>query len=882
VEAQLYQPAALAADAQGNLYIADAGNYRVRKVAPDGTISTVAGSGVRGDDGDGGPASQGRLMHPSGLAVDSHGAIYVADAEAHRVRRVSSDGTIATIAGTGLRGFSGDGGPATAAQLNRPVRVAVDAAGRVYIADEQNYRIRRVEPDGTIRTVAGKGRVDRFFNEHRGDGGPATEAAFQSVLDLALDPAGVLYVSDPYDGRIRRIGADGLIQTVVGPVNGRSIPDDGVPALAVDTYIASFSVDSNGTIYFTSPPYFGAMTLWRVGPEQVLDRVPSDVNLLGPVHVSPSGKIYQITWSDSVWTISDGKAALFAGGNTAGYSGDGGPATSAAMWFPFGLAFDAGGNLLIADHFNSRVRKVSADGIIDSIAGSGVQPYPHTAIGDGGPATAAALYAPRWLAADHDGNLYIGDGYGHRIRKVDRDGIISTFAGNGDFGITGNLPSMTEPFPATSMPIDINGLAVDSSGTVYLSDASRKYSAGHGISSGIYRITPDGMMSWFIPLLSSYPDGSELGQLFINGSDQVFALRPGGTSVERISSDGLSVESIARSGDYAALPRAFTFDAGGNLYLVGLKSPIRKISPDGVVTTVFGGPGRNATSVDGPAFQHAPTGVSAMIADAEGNLYFSDHWRSRIRMIPNASTCEGAVYPLAANRGIVNAASYNGSPIAPGEIVTIFGVNLGPETPEYARLGPDGRLTTDLGGVRVLVDGIPAPLIYVSAGQVSAIVPYEVAGRGDADIAVEFHGFPGESSTYLVENAHAGIFTLDASGKGQAAALNADNSVNGPENPVARGSVIVLYATGEGQTDPPGVNGAIAGGVLPQPVLPVRVQIAGQEAVVEYAGAAPGFAAGLMQVNARVPESVSPGPAVPVVLQVGDRPSPPGVTIGVK
>jgi uncharacterized protein (TIGR03437 family) len=173
-------------------------------------------------------------------------------------------------------------------------------------------------------------------------------------------------------------------------------------------------------------------------------------------------------------------------------------------------------------------------------------------------------------------------------------------------------------------------------------------------------------------------------------------------------------------------------------------------------------------------------------------------------------------------------------------------------------------------------------MIYASATQVSAIVPYEMAGKTQTTVVVEFNGFPGETSSSGLYDANPGIFTLDASGKGQAAALNADNSVNGPENPVARGSVIVLYATGEGQTDPPGVNGAIAGGVLPKPVLPVRVQIGGQEAVVDYAGAAPGFAAGLMQVNARVPESVTPGPAVPVVVQVGDKSSQPGVTIGVK
>jgi uncharacterized protein (TIGR03437 family) len=750
----------------------------------------------------------------------------------------------------------------------------------VYVVDRDNYRIRRIDADGTIRTIAGKGRVEPFTPEMRGDGGLASEAAFLSVDYVAVDNSGNIYVSDMTDVRIRRIDLDGKINTVAGAVNASLPPDENVSALSVTLPDVLVSVIPDGTIFLAAS---GFDHIWRIGSDGLLHRVPSAlfVSLSGELLVTPSGGIYHSS-SDSVYTLKDGNVIRFAGADRYGYSGDGGPATSAMLTSPWGLAVDRDGGLVIADYNNHRVRKVDQGGLIHTVAGNGQVESQFDVIGNGAPATSAVVDSPRELALDHQGNLYIGHGsnlgVGDRVRKVGTDGIIGTFAGGTGLPLLG-----PGPFPATSVEIQVNGLAVDSQGDIFLADSRHQpFDIGPWANGSIYKIAPDGTMTWFSEFRSGGSSTTAQGQLFVNRNDELFALKPEGRAVEKIAPDGLSSVNVALSGDFAqGRPTTFTFDATGNLFVARQPGPVRKIAPDGAVTTIFGGSSPNWSNGDGPSFRGAPTGIMSMITDDAGNLYFSDGWRSRVRMIPT-STCQGAVYPLVAYGGTVSAASYRGFGLAPGEIITIFGVNLGPEKPEFAGLGLDGRLATNIGGVRVLFDGVPAPMIYASATQVSAIVPYEMAGKTQAGVVVEFNGFPGESSVYGVYDARPGIFTLDASGKGQAAALNADNSVNGLENPVARGSVIVLYASGEGQTDPPGVNGAIAGAVLPKPVLPVRVQIGGQEAGVDYAGAAPGFAAGLMQVNARVPESVTPGPAVPVVVQVGDKSSQPGVTIGVK
>lgn len=241
-----------------------------------------------------------------------------------------------------------------------------------------------------------------------------------------------------------------------------------------------------------------------------------------------------------------------------------------------------------------------------------------------------------------------------------------------------------------------------------------------------------------------------------------------------------------------------------------------------------------------------------------------------------------AAKPSFSAGGVVNAASYEGGAVSPGEIITIFGVAMGPSNLVGAQINLPNFMDNSLAGARVYFDGIAAPLVYSSAKQVSVIVPYEVAGRPATQVQVEYLGAFSDPVSVGVTAAVPGIFTSDFSGAGQGAVLNQDGKLNSAANPAERDSVISLYATGEGQTAPAGLDGRIASTILPKPALPVKVSIGGLPAEVTYAGGAQGLVAGGMQCNVRVPAEVTPGNAVPVMLSVGDTNSRAGVTIAVK
>lgn len=232
--------------------------------------------------------------------------------------------------------------------------------------------------------------------------------------------------------------------------------------------------------------------------------------------------------------------------------------------------------------------------------------------------------------------------------------------------------------------------------------------------------------------------------------------------------------------------------------------------------------------------------------------------------------------------GVLNAASFQGGSVAPGEVVTIFGSAIGPPTLATMRLTPDGLVDNFLADTRVLFDDIPAPIIYVSQNQDSVIVPYSVMNKYSVQVKVEYKGVRSEPITFQVASVAPGIFTLNSSGKGQAAVLNEDVTINSSENPAPRDSVVVLYATGEGPTNPAGMDGKVANFEFPKPLLPVWVKIGGILAEVLYAGAAPGLVAGVMQVNVRIPNNISPGNATPVTLTVGSIGSQQGVTVAIR
>jgi uncharacterized protein (TIGR03437 family) len=231
---------------------------------------------------------------------------------------------------------------------------------------------------------------------------------------------------------------------------------------------------------------------------------------------------------------------------------------------------------------------------------------------------------------------------------------------------------------------------------------------------------------------------------------------------------------------------------------------------------------------------------------------------------------------------LVNAASLLSSPLAPGEIISIFGAGLGPEQEQLMRITPGNLVDSSLAGTRVIINGKAAPLLYTRAGQVNTIVPYSVAGRSTVQVQLENQGVPAAIATFSVADASPAVFTIDGSGRGQAAALNEDTSVNSTLNPADRGSIAVLYCSGAGVMVPPSDDGEITGTTLARPVLPVSVLVDGQNATVLYAGSAPGEVAGVLQVNFRVPTQVRAGANVGVLLKVGRFTSQAGATLAIR
>jgi uncharacterized protein (TIGR03437 family) len=565
--AQLNHPAGVAIDLAGNLYIADQGNYRIRMVSPSGIITTFAGDGDTGYGlGDGGPAISGNISFAGSVAVDSQGNLYIADRMDSRVRMVRANGMISTVAGNGSFSFGGDGGQATAAQLNQPSAVAMDSSGNRYIADSGNSRIRVVSPSGTISTIAGTGTQG-----YSGDNGPATSAriavwgltvdstgnlylyggdsrirkiaaggtittieggvalpasavALQAQLQfpegLATDPSGNLYFAETGNHVVRKLGTDGTLTIVAGNGAPGYAGDGGSAVGAQLNGPAAVAVDSNGNLYISDS---GNNVIRRVTPGQAISTIAgggtnvcpgsgsaAGVGLLDPaglavdsqgdLYIADSGHgcVLEITPAGQVSTIAGGSASV-----SDVFLSDQTTANSTTLYLPEGVAVDSSGNVYIADTGNACIRKVKPDGTIAVVAGNGIFGYS----GDGGAATGAQLSAP-WSVAYASGNLYIADTVNQRVREVATDGTITTIAGNGVPGYSGDGGAAKSAQLNTPWSV-----AVDSNGNVYISDwgnqAIRELKAETAQASvysrpasicGADRGSPDAGLDWFDPV----------------------------------------------------------------------------------------------------------------------------------------------------------------------------------------------------------------------------------------------------------------------------------------------------------------------------------------------------------------------------------------------
>ena len=736
--AQIIEAAGVATDAAGNVYVADFDNHRVRKINTAGIISTYVGTGSPGYSGDGFPATAAQIGSPWGLTVDGAGNLYVSDEYQHRIRKVNSAGIISTYVGTGVSGFSGDGGPATAAQIGQPSYMATDAAGNLYIADYDNSRVRMVTPSGIISTVAGNGGFG-----FSGDGGQATAATLWEPIGVAVDAGGNLYINDYANRRVRKVNAAGIISTIAGTGTSGSSGDGGpataatfnvlygihvdgaqniyvadaynmkirkivgynrAPAFAgghsqsltvcqntvgdsvnnllavldsdsfqLETWsmisppvhgtaVAGYTVISNGTTltptgtFYTPTAGYTGLDSFKV---RVTDGVASDTTTIhitvsaappaltgtlacfvgsyttladassGGTWVSSPAAVATVSSGGVVAGLSPGTVTItytlpsgclvtttvsvspfagltittVAGNGVAGYSADAVPATASALNNPYSMAVDAAGNIYIADAFNFRVRKVNTAGIISTIAGTGVSGY----TGDGGPATAAQTRSALAMATDAAGNIFFADQNNHCIRKINAAGIITTVAGSGSAGFFGD--GLAATIAQLNSP---TGICLDASGNLFIADA---------LNHRVRKVNTSGIISTIA------------GNGLIGYSGDGMAA----TATQLTRADGVAV------------------DGAGNVYITDFdNNRVRMINTSGIIST-FSGNGTPGYLGDGfpatTAELNLPFGVAI---DGLGNIYSSDYGSQHIRKV-NTS---GIITTIAGN-GITGYAGDN-------------------------------------------------------------------------------------------------------------------------------------------------------------------------------------------------------------------------------
>lgn len=470
--AQLDTPMGVSIDNAGNLYIADTLNHRIRKVDTNGFISTVAGDGVAGFYGDGSLATSASLYSPHSVAVASDGSLYIADTNNWRIRKVDTSGIITTVAGSSTSCVAL---MATDCALLSPMKVELDGSGNFYIAEYWGNRVQYVDGSGTITTVAG----DRFSAEgYDGDGGQAVLAKLSHAWDIALSSTGELYIADSGNNRVRKVDSSGVITTVAGDgVAGYS--GDGGAAINAQVIPRSIAFGAEGHLYIgeTSNDRIrvvddsGNISSLAVVQESYSgfggDEGPSDKGQLNyPVTAAfdSTGNLYFTDkYNHRIRKVDiTGKITTFAGNGLPGYDGDGGPALEAQIGYPFGVAVAPDDTIYFTDRQFNRIRHIDANGIITTIAGTGVAGYS----GDGGLAASARINRPFGIAIDGNGVIYFADSKNHVIRRIDNTGIITTIAGTGVAGYEG------DGFQAQSAALNVpTGVEVDSSGNnIYIAD----------------------------------------------------------------------------------------------------------------------------------------------------------------------------------------------------------------------------------------------------------------------------------------------------------------------------------------------------------------------------------------------------------------------------
>jgi uncharacterized protein (TIGR03437 family) len=984
----------VAVDPSGNLYIADELDNRIRKVDPSGIISTYAGTGLPGYSGDRGPATSATLNFPTGIALDAKGNMYVADEGNAVIRRIALDGTINTIAGNGNPKFSGDNGPATSAQLD-PAAVAVDSQGNLYIADSINYRIRKIDTNGIITTIAGNGTEG-----YVGDNGPATSAEIDFVVDVAVDNAGNVYVADYFNYEVRKIDASGMMTAFAGGPQNFGY-GEGIPASTAAMVPDGVAFDGSGNLYISDVNLYNTVVR-RVDLSTGLIYTVAGTGEIGftgdggeaitaelgdPAGLAISGGVvyFADVSNERVRKVANNIITTVAGTGIR----DNGPATNAFLNFPEGIAIDGSGNILLADTGNAEARQFKAGGNINSVGQLlGGAPYgatvdgagnfyvtdeepsfpsqiPHilkvapggtTSIvagngpdgfsGDDGPATLAVLNTPHGIAVDAAGNIYLADYGNHRVRKIDTSGNINTIAGNGKVQFSGDNG------PATSAGMDPFDLTVDSAGNVLVVDQ---------LNNRIRKIAPDKTIATVVGTgLTGYSgDGGPAAQALLNlpsgialdGLGNMYIADEGNKVVRRVTAGGL-ITTIAGNGTFTPSagdggpataaqldPFNLAVDAAGNVYVTdSFNDHVRLLTPQTVKAasmTVVSGNSQSATVGSGlpaPLVLKIADSTAAGVPGVVVTFTVSPAGAATVAPTPAITLNDGTVtatVTLGSNPGAVTitAESYglpnvtfsltalaSDSPsistggitsaglsnppvklLSPNAIVTIFGSNFAPAgTAQQAGL-VNGQLPTNLAGVCVEFATVRAPIFALYPSQVNVQVPAVATGNAPVQVITGCDTPQAVASPPISVAAQATApeffyFTTVGSGANPIAAVNAVTGgyVGAPGlisgatfTPAKPGDYLTLFATGFGATNP-----AFAPGVLPSgsaPVTaPVSITFGGvtlAQSDILYVGVSQ--FAGLYQVNIQVPAGVADGDQ-PLVITVGGVASPANAFIAVQ
>jgi sugar lactone lactonase YvrE len=577
----------------------------IRKIDGLGKIYTIAGTGeTSGSTGDGGKATSALLNSPKGVAIDSTDNLYISECENHVIRKIDNSGYISLVAGNYTSGSGGDGGDPLEADLNCPYGMYINSKGDLYFADSHNSAIRKIS-GGTISTVAGI--VD--YSKYSGDGGPATSAGLYYPAAVILDSQDNMYISDTLNSVIRKVFANGTITTIAGASDRRGYSGDEIPAIQASLYFPGAIVrESNGSIVFVDTgnhlvrtidssniihttagvPYVGFI---GDGGPAINARFYFPISVItdqkGDLYISDNGN-HVIRKIDSAGVIS----TVVGQGCRFGFHGDGGPATSATLNDPYGIAFDSSNNLYIADSSNNVIRRVDTSGTITTFAGGGNNYESYS--GDGGLATGAKLLMPYGVSVDSKDNVYIADSGNNAIRKVDTKGIITTIAGS-----PYNTPSEDENL-STGAKYGDGGLATAASlNTPYAVavDSKQNVIIADSVNYVIRKIDNKGIITTIAGKLGeqSYTgDGGPATEaklfipaiMFIDEKDDIYFPDRQNNVIRKVYSNG-TIVTLAGTGDNgysgdggpvisAKLnnPFSITFGVDGNTYIADTNNHI--------------------------------------------------------------------------------------------------------------------------------------------------------------------------------------------------------------------------------------------------------------------------------------------------------------------